>query len=86
MHFTANGKLTNKKILTHNKYTNKIYNQQDHSLKSKEKNTGESHDQPVSSQLNLTIEKPPRIVTANILKIFIYQKKVLFHSFVLDSP
>ena len=37
MHFTANGKLTNKKILTHNKYTNKIYNQQDHSLKSKEK-------------------------------------------------
>ena len=46
-----------KMILTHNKYTKKTNNLQNHSLKSKEKkNTGESHDQPVSSQLNPTIE------------------------------
>lgn len=37
MHFTANGKLTNKKILTHDKYTKKIHNSQNHSLKSEEK-------------------------------------------------
>jgi len=55
MHFTANGKLTNKKILTHDKYTKKIHNPQNYSLKSKEKNTGELRSQPVSSQLNPTI-------------------------------
>lgn len=37
MHFTVNGKLTNKKILTHDKYTKKIHNPQNHSLKSEEK-------------------------------------------------
>jgi len=47
---------SSKMILTHDKYINKIHNLQNHSLKSKEKNTGESHDQPVSSQLNPTIE------------------------------
>jgi hypothetical protein len=46
MHFTANGKLIGnlKKILTHDKYTKKTHGLQNHSLKSKEKNTGESHD------------------------------------------
>lgn len=37
MRFAANGKPNNKKILTHDKYTNKTNNLQSHSLKSKEK-------------------------------------------------